>query len=175
MKAHAHLDVTEALAWIMVFFRVGLTGADLGSSFKEFPTEDSGRADWDRNKGASPGCKLSLVLHSIWNPDFTLVRSTSRCSLSGYFNVNRPVNRRHCCDSLVAWPCPPFNSLPLPSTLADSPARLPPFRHMAQCSNPTMVSGSVNAGWMLRTHQSHFSLFIKTQLRSVFPKETVFH
>lgn len=46
MKARAHLGVTVALALTLtVFFRVGLTGADPGSSFEDSPIEDSGRAD----------------------------------------------------------------------------------------------------------------------------------
>lgn len=47
MKAQAHLSVARALAWIlMIFFWVGIIGADTGSSFGVSTAEGSGGADW---------------------------------------------------------------------------------------------------------------------------------
>lgn len=61
MKAQAYLGVIMALAWVlMVFLRVGLTETDPCSSLEDSPTEDSGRADRDRNKRTSPEYKLGL-------------------------------------------------------------------------------------------------------------------
>lgn len=90
-----------ALVWnLLGFFRVGLTGADSGSSFEATSIKDSGWADCDRNKSVSPEYRLSLVLRSGKRTDFSLVRLTSASSFTGYLMVNRPVDRR-------PWGCSP--------------------------------------------------------------------
>lgn len=167
MKAQAHLDVNEALAWFLTaLLWVGLTGADPGSSLtEESPAEDSGRADWDRNKRPSPENRLSLMPRSRWDEDFILVLFISASAFTGYVMVSRPVNRRNCCHSPY-WPGLPSLLWGLPSLLwvsahghlsahfslhtfilVGSPASSLPLFCLAQCSNLSTVSGSVNADW----------------------------
>lgn len=89
------------MVWnLLGFFRVGLAGADSGSSFEGPSIKDSGRADCDRSKSVSPEYRLSLVLRSGKSPDFSLVRLPSASSFTGYLMVNRPVDRG-------PWGCSP--------------------------------------------------------------------
>lgn len=83
------------MVWgLMGFSRVGLTGADSGSSFGAPAIRDSGRAGCDRSRSTSPEYRLSLVLRSGKSPDFSLARLMSASSFTGYLMVNRPVDRR---------------------------------------------------------------------------------
>lgn len=132
------------------FFRVGLAGADSGSSFKGPSIKDSGRADCDRSKSVSPEYRLSLVLRSGKSPDFSLVRLPSASSFTGYLMVNRPVDRG-------PWGCSPGHvpSLRLHtrrSSLACTPWNLmqdcPHYCCLAQCSHPGAGGGPLRAGRM---------------------------
>lgn len=110
------------------FFRVGLTGADSGSSFGAPSIRDSARADCDRSRSASPEYRLSLVLRSGKSPDLRLARLTSASSFTGYLMVNRPVDRRRWGHSPGHRASSEAAGLPLLSSLHSlgSDAGLPP-------------------------------------------------
>lgn len=143
MKAKAHLGVTMALARVLkFFFRVGLTGADQGSSLTDSPMEDSGRADWDRDKRASD-CRLCLVPCLREGQDFILVWFVSASLFTGYFMVSKPVNRRHCCHSPSGLAFPPCEALHM-STLQLISLSTPSLcRSSCQAASPLCHTGTV--------------------------------